>query len=438
MNLQELLTLDELFAQAVDPRRSFEASDPSHLIDSFLRCHAPFVLTDFCSLLPDGRLRETARAHFVKEVLYALTLFLFLAAEVNEADHLSGKTSDEFQMPTLAEVKRETISILRRILSNVHSVFVLRCETLADSCSVYCQSHPLYRRIKLLVSRRRSNAGLSTSDITTQMTKYLLITEQALGQIFEINADRAPLRYSLISALEQLTQRVGPLTLQEQNKYFSFFGVSIDAKGRAIVDTALVARLIGRLPSSPSPALPPPRQHFTLVLDLDETLIHFPDERLTALEAKIAAGVAPADLRPHLEFGVRPFCREFLAKLKPLYELVVFTAASQAYADLVLDALDWERTIEHRLYRQHTTEKNGKTLKDLSLLGRDLRRVIIVDNTPENFSLQPGNGLHVPTWTGDPMDRCLSWLLPLLANIARSEPLDVREVLEGLRLALQQ
>lgn len=69
------------------------------------------------------------------------------------------------------------------------------------------------------------------------------------------------------------------------------------------------------------------------------------------------------------------------------YEIVIFTAAVKDYADWILDRLDPEKIISHRLYRCSTTEQNGVFLKDLSKLGRDLAKTLIVDNNPVNFLL---------------------------------------------------
>lgn len=134
------------------------------------------------------------------------------------------------------------------------------------------------------------------------------------------------------------------------------------------------------------PPLDKKRFQYTLVLDLDETLVHF-----EAAERK---------------FRLRPGCLAFLRALAhPYYEIVVFTAASQDYADFILNVLDPDRNlILHRLYRQHTlVTDEGIYLKDLSRLGRDLSKTIIVDNIRENFEnkmqmasrLRPGSGTRL-------------------------------------------
>jgi len=62
----------------------------------------------------------------------------------------------------------------------------------------------------------------------------------------------------------------------------------------------------------------------------------------------------------------------------------------------------------------------------LSLIGRDLKRTIIVDNIAENFQLQPDNGIFIKTWIDDPQDNALLELSPLLKEIAIKNVDDVR------------
>ena len=67
------------------------------------------------------------------------------------------------------------------------------------------------------------------------------------------------------------------------------------------------------------------------------------------------------------------------------YELVVFTAGLKDYADWILNDLDKNGFIRHRLYRDSCRFKNGAYIKDLSLLGRDLSRTLIIDNIRDNY-----------------------------------------------------
>ena len=84
---------------------------------------------------------------------------------------------------------------------------------------------------------------------------------------------------------------------------------------------------------------------------------------------------------------VRPGCKRFLRTVTKYYEVVVFTASVQSYADPLMEALDEENYGFYKLYWEHCTQKSGSYLKDLSRLGRDPKDMIIVDNLPHSYSL---------------------------------------------------
>ena len=138
-------------------------------------------------------------------------------------------------------------------------------------------------------------------------------------------------------------------------------------------------------------------REYTLVLDLDETLVHFQEQE---------------DGRN--QFLIRPFAQLFLREMSKYYEVVIFTAALRDYADFILDRLDTHGWISHRLYRRHTYLQGNVYQKDLSRLGRELSRTLIVDNNAENFQLQPDNGIYIKSWYDDPDDKALAQLAPLL------------------------
>eukprot|EP00347_Sterkiella_histriomuscorum_P005428 403356654 len=171
---------------------------------------------------------------------------------------------------------------------------------------------------------------------------------------------------------------------------------------------------------------------YTLVLDLDETLIHYiesindPDLMNPIGESQIGT------------FLIRPGAQEFLREMSQYYELVIFTAGMQDYADWVLDQLDPHRYISYRLYRQHTQSNGQCHIKDLSRTGRDLSKTLIVDNVAENFQMQPENGIFIKTWTDDPSDNALEELAPLLRQIVQKQIPDVREALRIFRIQMTE
>ena len=179
-----------------------------------------------------------------------------------------------------------------------------------------------------------------------------------------------------------------------------------------------ISSFINSIHSSP-PYLPSqmkPKHKYTLVLDLDETLVHF-----CPIENK---GI----------FFIRPFCVEFLEILCNYYEIVIFTSATKEYADAIIDSIDHKnKMVRFRLYREHTKRKGVINIKDLRVLGRELEKVVIVDNIAANFSLQPDNGLVIKTWRYDIYDSELKGLMNILIEIGKRDVKDVRVVIREIK-----
>ena len=80
-----------------------------------------------------------------------------------------------------------------------------------------------------------------------------------------------------------------------------------------------------------------------------------------------------------------------LAQVAKWYNLVIFTASVQEYADPVIDWLELERSyFSGRYYRQHCTQRNGAYIKDLSQVEPDLSKVMIIDNSPVSYIFHEG------------------------------------------------
>ncbi|KAI4737723.1 hypothetical protein E4T50_11781 [Aureobasidium sp. EXF-12298] len=209
-----------------------------------------------------------------------------------------------------------------------------------------------------------------------------------------------------------------------------------------------------RAPAPPRPLVPrrqpsyvlsynpePPKK--TLIIDLDETLIHSMAKggRMSTghmVEVKLQGpiggnGMVLGPQVPILYYvHERPYCHDFLRKVCKWYNLIVFTASVQEYADPVIDWVERERKyFSGRYYRQHCTFRNGAYIKDLTQVEPDLSKVMILDNSPMSYIFHEDNAIPIEGWISDPTDNDLLHLVPLLEGLQYVT--DVRALL-ALRL----
>lgn len=155
----------------------------------------------------------------------------------------------------------------------------------------------------------------------------------------------------------------------------------------------------------------------TLILDLDETLVHSSLKPTSSHEFTIQVKINESYSDVYV--ATRPHLREFLARAAEIYEVIIFTAGLQSYAKDVVDIIDCDNVISHRLYRESCTKLNDQYIKDLSALGRNLDNVVIVDNSPISYQFQPDNAVPIKSWLDNPNDDMLVKVMEILEGLVR-------------------
>ena len=152
---------------------------------------------------------------------------------------------------------------------------------------------------------------------------------------------------------------------------------------------------------------------FCLVIDLDETLIH----------------------NLNLPFGeyffVRPGLFDFLEKIHEIYEIIIFTAGQKNYAYSIIDKIDCKNYISFILYKKHVIYEDGFPVKKLDLIGRDLKKVIYVDNLEKNAKYNKENYYMISSWYNNIYDNELDKLKEKMVNIATCGKYD-NDITKGL------
>lgn len=156
-----------------------------------------------------------------------------------------------------------------------------------------------------------------------------------------------------------------------------------------------------------------------IVIDLDETLVHSSFKPVHNADFIVPVEI---DGTVHQVYVLkRPHVDEFLRKVGELFECVLFTASLSKYADPVADLLDKHKSFRARLFRESCVFHRGNYVKDLSKLGRDLKKVLIVDNSPASYSFHPENAIPVASWFDDFSDMELLELIPFLESISEAD-----------------
>jgi Dullard-like phosphatase family protein len=158
----------------------------------------------------------------------------------------------------------------------------------------------------------------------------------------------------------------------------------------------------------------PMKKKFCLVLDIDETISH---------TLKLSFGGY---------FLLRPGAKKFLEETSKYYEIIIFTSSPKKYADKILNRIDINGNfISHRLYKTHVLFENGKTVKNLNMIGRDLTKTIFVDNLRSNAKYNLNNFCPITTWKSDIFDNRLIKLKEKLIYIATCGKYD-NDITQGL------
>ena len=318
------------------------------------------------------------------------------------------------------QILNNEYSILIDILTLNHRNLIIIFEHILSKISSESMCNPWVFKLKQMVNSFKkmddgnyiSNDGRLLNSVEKIMYNLSIIVQNIRVLLKNYKTHR-------IEYLTSIFKKIGEKSYEEINSFFRDNILRVDnVRGSVLASVFLKENQYFK--TEPAPYIKTKnRKPYSLILDLDETLVHFKVNSDDDSEGVL-------QIRP----GVIPF----LELVSKFYELIIFTAATQDYGDLLIDAIEENNVyFEHRFYRQHTVIMGNDFIKDLTRVGRPLDKIIIVDNMPQNFRLQKENGINIKAfWGEDVNDNALEELGKILVNIAKDGG-DVRIGLEKYR-----
>jgi len=269
------------------------------------------------------------------------------------------------------------------------------------------------------------SAATNAADAARAAARRAVSSSPALPRLTVATASTAARRLTFSATPKASHQRARAVSTSGNSSSFYDSSGSTGSRRQSWPGTAASA-----VQSSTDPLLPPQRPchvgRLTVVLDLDETLVAPLRAPLGASPTAAAGATAtPTTFTTTSAAILRPGAHEFLSRLSQSAEIVLWTAAGPAYAESQLRLLDPQGSLFSAYVcggcagtnggaegnRGATTPTGGagrSIVKDLSRLGRDLRRTVLVDNCVKSMSSQPANGIPCLPFRGDPSDQVRS------------------------------
>ena len=330
-----------------------------------------------------------------------------------------------YKILCIPQINQNIINNLKNLMNEMHQNFLIECDYILSNVSSQSMKNIWIKKLKnLIVSKRNWENNSKIYNYHLYLLKEGNKRIQNIIQyLINYYSKAIPNNENDNDSLIFYNKNISDMNLIELSSYFNKTisqeniktnkAFSYIIKKKFNNDNKYISIVVPYLPEEIED-----KKNYTLVLDLDETLISFRiDENLQTI------------------LRMRPGLFTFLKNVKKKYEIIAFTAGTQQYAEPILDKIEKnEKFFAKRLYRQHTILKNNIYIKDLTRLGRDLSKIIIVDNMPQNFSLQKENGILIKNFFGqEKYETTLNDLSNILLKIASNPNNDVRKELKKFR-----
>ena len=139
---------------------------------------------------------------------------------------------------------------------------------------------------------------------------------------------------------------------------------------------------------------------------------------------------------------LRPGLTSFLSMIKPYYELISFSSEPDIITKSIIKEIESkEKIFDYNFGREHCVLCDNILVKDISLIGRDLANIIIVDDNENSFRLNEENGIKISKFEGyqgnNKNDNALFELKKILILIYKENYNDIRLALKDFEFEIK-
>ena len=310
-------------------------------------------------------------------------------------------------------VLNKTYILLLEILELNHRNLMIICENILIKISPENQTNRWVLKLNKIVQNSKMNEQNNYENLSF-IEKIEINSDKINKKLLNILLNyKTECSQLIMSLMKKITQK----NYEEINDFFREYILKVENLENSIVASVLLKTSPNFISHRPPYLHTPRNKPYTLILDLNETLVSFQ-------QTNYSQGI----------LRLRPFLIEFLEEISYYYELILFTASTEYFAKPIINAIEEHRKyFDFIFYRECCIIIGNDFVKDLTRIGRPLDSTIIVDNMQQNFRLQKENGINIkPFYAQDPNDSALYDLLNILIDIAGDEG-DVREGLAKYR-----
>ena len=339
---------------------------------------------------------------------------------------------DEIYTIEINNIKEKNIMIIKDCLILNHQNFLILSLILIEILQFHNMTNLYQNKIRKIIYEKLIDYKLNNTNNIENLKDLFLKIEQKNKDIenkIKLILEEKNIKNKQIF---ELFKKINELTLEEFiKKTLKILGtnkkeISENDNYNSITIKSVKVPFLSQLKNDENYIL-------TIILDLDGTLIY--DQNIEVNYEEEEEDDEDNKHQKNNDIILRPRLFEFLDKLLELKcELIIFTISVKQRADELVNIIEKnKRYFNGRLYREHCTLMGAAYVKDISKLGRNLSKTIIIDNDLGCFYLQQENGILIKSFEGKEDDNKLLNLHQILNQIIKSPFNDIRVELDKYR-----